>query len=333
MGARQLRKIQLGREVTPGTAIAATALWRGTGALKDDREVVFGTEDIGVLADTDRSLTQKLQASLAMTATEATYEQLPYIFEAGIKKVGTGAADGTGSDKIYVYPLSTTAQNTIQTFTIEGGDNSGAERMEYAYVADFTLAGQVYKPLNVTANWIGRQTSANAFTGGVALIPVDTAIAFGTGKLYIDAIGGTLGTTQVSGSLKSLNLKCKTGVEPMPSVENLYYTSHAIVDPTLTFDCVFYWDANAIAEKANFRNEVSRLLRFKFEGPTVATPGTTYTKKTLLVDIPGGKWLKFSELQDDAGHNVVTASYEWRYNATALAAATFTVVSETATLP
>ena len=43
--------------------------------------------------------------SLAMAATPATFEQLPHILEAGIKSVGTGAADGAGTGKIYAYPI------------------------------------------------------------------------------------------------------------------------------------------------------------------------------------------------------------------------------------
>ena len=335
MGVRQLRKIQLGKEASGsyGTAVTATAIWRGTGTLRDDREVMFGTEDVGILGGTDRSFTQKLQASLAMSETEATFEQLPYILEGGIKKVGTGSADGLGTDKIYTYPLSTTAINTIQAFTIEGGDNVSAERMEYSVVTDFTLAGQVYKPITMTANWIGRQSSPNAFTGSVPLIAVDTAIMFGTGKLYIDDIGGTIGTTQVSGSLKGMTLKVKTGVEPLPSVENLYYTTAAIIDPSVTMDLVFYWDSNTVTEKTKFVSETSRLIRLKWEGPAVAIAGTTYSKKTLMIDLPGGKWTKWSELQDDGGHDIVTASYEWRYNTTAASAVQFVVVNEVTTLP
>ena len=125
----------------------------------------------------------------------------------------------------------------------------------------------------------------------------------------------------------------KTGIEQLPSIENLFYTSHAIVDPKLTMDIVFYWDANAIAEKVNFRNQAARLIQVKFEGPGVGTPGTTYSKKTLIVNLYGGKWLKWSELQDDTGHDVVTASFECRYNVAGANLASFIVVNETATLP
>ena len=165
MGARQLRKLQWGKETTPGTAVAATFLWRGSGTLKDERDVKFATEDVGILTDTDRSYIDKLLASLALTPTEATFEQLPYLFEMGVKLVGTGAADGAGTDKVYTYPLSSTAQNTIKTYTIEGGDNAGAERMEYCYADTITLDGKAYGPLMMSAQLYGRQSAVNAFTG------------------------------------------------------------------------------------------------------------------------------------------------------------------------
>ena len=49
-GVKALRKVQLGLESTKGTAVAATALWRGTGTIEDKREVVFPDEDIGYLS-------------------------------------------------------------------------------------------------------------------------------------------------------------------------------------------------------------------------------------------------------------------------------------------
>lgn len=333
MGARQLRKIQLGAESPAGTLHAATTIWRGTGTTRDDREILFATEDVGILSDTDRSFTQKIEASIAMTPTEATFEQLPYILAASIKNVVTGSADGAGTDKIYTYPFSTTTQNTIQTFTIESGDNSGAEALNYGYVDQFVLDGQIYKPLMMSANWVGRQSVPQAFTGALTPILVDVPIIFGTGKLYIDEPGGTIMTTQVSGSLKSFKFTYKSGIERVPTVENLYFTSHAIVDPKATFDIVFYWDTNAIAEKVKFRAETARLIALKFEGPSVATGGTTYQKKTLILQFPGGKWTKWSEIQDDGGHDVITASFESRYNVQGAVWGTVIVVNELTTLP
>ena len=48
-GIRALRKLQYGKETTAGTAVAATAVWRGIGTIQDNLETVFPAEDIGIL--------------------------------------------------------------------------------------------------------------------------------------------------------------------------------------------------------------------------------------------------------------------------------------------
>jgi hypothetical protein len=71
----------------------------------------------------------------------------------------------------------------------------------------------------------------------------------------------------------------------------------------------------------------------KWEGKTVATPGTTYSKKTLIVNLYGVKWTKISEVTADTGHDIVTASFEANYNITSANMATFIVVNEVTALP
>ena len=140
-GSRALRKLQLGRETTAGTAIPATTIWRGLGVIKDNRDVMFPEEDVGILGGTDRSYIAKYWSELAMPAVEATFEQIPYIFEAGIKLIQTGTVDTAGSGYIYTYPAPTTAQNTHGTYTIEGGDDQQAEEFDYVFVKHFNLSG------------------------------------------------------------------------------------------------------------------------------------------------------------------------------------------------
>lgn len=49
-GRKRLSYIQLGKESTAGTAVAATAIWRGMGsALSDDREIVQVEELIAIM--------------------------------------------------------------------------------------------------------------------------------------------------------------------------------------------------------------------------------------------------------------------------------------------
>ena len=162
MGQKWAQKIQLGRETTAGTAVAATSIWRGVGGMiKDDREVTMVEEQVGFVQNILRSYIGSIGGSLSMAATPATFEQLPHILEAGIKTVGTGAADGAGSGKIYDYVKGTTSIETLKTYTIETGDNQQAEEMEYSFVESFTLSAAL-----------------SGFTAGVALV-LTTLLGYG----------------------------------------------------------------------------------------------------------------------------------------------------------
>jgi len=113
------------------------------GVIEDQSEQVEVEEHVGYISGVDRTYVPKLLAALSMEAVPATFEQLPYLCEAGIKAIGTGATDGAGSDRVYTYTLPTTALNTIKTYTIEGGDNQQAEEMEYCFVEDLELSGNL----------------------------------------------------------------------------------------------------------------------------------------------------------------------------------------------
>jgi hypothetical protein len=331
-GIRALRKIQLFKEVTAGTPGAATTIWRGLGTIEDQREVTYVEEDIGYISGQDRTFTAKLLAALAMEEVPATFEQLPHILNAGVKLVETGVADGAGSGKIYTYTFPTTAKNTIRTYTLEGGDDQEAERMEYAFVDAFALSGAGGEALMMSADWIGRQVALNAFAGGATLPTVEDVI-FSLGKLFIDAIGGTIGTTLQSNTLLGMTLNCKTGWVPVFAADgNKFFSFHKITKPEVTIDLTFEHDAVGAARKVDWRAETARLFRIQFEGSTLATPGTSFTKKTIRIDC-ASKIEKVSKLDEADGNDILTVTLRPRYNATAARFLEIAVINELATLP
>ncbi len=330
-GVKVLRKIQLGAESAAGTAVAATALWRGMGSREGGPVVKFPEEHVGYLSGLDRSYAGSLEAKATLEG-EATFEQLPYIFAAGIKNTVTGAADGVGTSKIYAYAFPTTSANTIKTYTIEGGDNQAAEEMEYSFVTGFKLSGKPREALMVSADWIGRQISTSTYTGAIA-VPTVEEIPFATGVLYLDAIGGTIGTTLKSNTLLGMEVDVKTGLQPVWTGDGqLYFAFHKQVAPEITVKMTFEHDTTSVAEKAIWRAQTARLLRLQFTGSAVGTPGTTYSKKTLRLDM-AGKWEKFDKLDEIDGNDVVSGTFRARYNGTAAQFATFTVVNELTALP
>jgi hypothetical protein len=50
--------------------------------MKDDREVVFPEEFIGVIGGGDRSYTPKLAGSVSFDSVDATFEALPHLLMA-----------------------------------------------------------------------------------------------------------------------------------------------------------------------------------------------------------------------------------------------------------
>jgi len=327
-GIKALRKIQLGREGTAGTECDATILWRGVGTIEDALETVFPEEDIGYLSGVDRTYIPKVEARLSMDATPCTFEQVCHILEAGVKTVTATTAGGSHQ---YAYAFPTTAANTIQNYTVEGGDNQQEEQFLYGFVTDFNLSGTAGEAVMMSANWIGRQVATGSFTTGIA-VPTVEEVLFNKGKLYIDETSGALGTTPITTQFLDFNLAVNTGWVPVYTGDGaLYFTYNKSTPPELVCDVTFEHSTTAVAELANWRAGTARLLEIKFEGSALGTTGTAYSLKTLKIDLTG-KWESFAKIGERNGNDIVTGTFRARYNATDTTFATITSVNNQASL-
>jgi hypothetical protein len=333
-GGKWAQKNQIGGETTAGTAVAADTIWRGMGKmLKDDRKVTIVEEILGIAIPSDRSYIAELGAVWAMSPTPATFEQVNHIFEAGIKLVGTGAADSTGSGKIYAYPVGKTSLNTIKTYTIESGDNQQAEEAEYMFVTDFTITADPKKSVMVSSNWFGRQSTNASFTGALTAPTVEEVLP--KGAVYIDTVGGTYGGTAVSQTLLKYTIKVQTGWRAKWTIDNgqLYFDFHYFDFDSYKaeVEVTYEHNATAVAEKAAFRAETPRLLRVQFAGSTLTTAGN-FTTKLLRLDMPI-KYTEMDALDSDNGNSILKFKAFSGYNETAAEALTATVINELANVP
>jgi hypothetical protein len=294
--------------------VAATAIWRGTGVIKDNREVMFPEEDVGILGGTNRSYIARTWSELAMPSVESTFEQLPYIFEAGVKAVANGTVDTAGSGYVYTYTASTTAQNSTNTYTIEGGDDQQAEEFDYAFVKHLNLSGDGQGALMMSADWTGQATSNTTFTGAIS-IPTVEEIIVNNASLYIDDSGGTIGSTEVSNTLFGIDLDYTTGLQEFWAVDgSLDFSLIKFTADEIVLSLVYEHNGSTVTEKAKYRAGSTRLVRLLFNGTALATAGT-FTYKTLRLDM-AGVYEDWSELQDQDGNDVVTATLRVRYSGT-----------------
>jgi hypothetical protein len=330
MGVKRLRKIQLGLETTPGVLVPATAVLRGLeGTLEDEREQKFSVEDVGVLGGTDHNFEVKVGGKLDLSG-EANFEQLPYFLAMAVKDAVTGVADGGGSGFVYSYPLPTTAKNDVKTYSFRAGDDYQAETMAFAFCPDLELSGSSGEEVKLSANLEGGEVVPGTFTGGLVLPSVETLL-FQKARLFIDPLSGVIGTTQVSNALVGFSLKIKGGKVRRWTASGLLTHSHLGQDaPEVELSLTFEHEGSASALKTAWRSRATQLVRLEILGNALGTAGT-YTTKLFRVDLVG-KWTKFDKLEEQDGNDIVTGTFQARYNVTANTMGTFLVVNEKSAL-
>jgi hypothetical protein len=332
-GIKALRKLQMGAHTSSdsGDAIPATSIWRGMGTLEDARNFYFVAEDVGIMTGTDRSNISQLGSKLSLDATEATYEQLPYLCEMAIQTATPTADSDAGSGYAYQYTFPTTAANTIKPYCWEGGDNQQAEVANYMHCADFSLAGDEGKAWMMSANLFGRDVNNDTFTAGLTLPAVNHA-NFGQSYFYIDNDSDDFGDTVVSQTLLASTFKYATNfVAKHPANGRLDFSFVQPTMPEISLAVTFEHDGTAVTEKGYWRTQTPRLIRIKNEGVALTTAGA-YTYRTIQLDI-AGKFTKFNKLGERNGNDVLEATFIGRYNAAQATAGNILIVNELSALP
>lgn len=329
-GVRKLRKMQIGPEATAGTPVAATEVWRGmTNGIVAQDVIQAIEEDIGNLGGANRTHKSSIGARAAIPETPLTAEQFVWLLQAGVEAQQTGVADGAGSGKIYTHDFPLTTLNTIKTLTVEAGNNQKAFEMEYAFVPEFSVQGEPDALVMMSGMFTGRQKTATTFTAlSVAAVH---EFPFNQSSLYLDAIGGTIGSTQISCALLGFTIDINTGLVPIQAGDgSLLYCAVQQVGWEVRANVVFRHTNDADTEEANAIAETARLMQIKLEGEDLATGGTDYSKFSVLFNLPG-KWAEpLGELEDRDGNDILTGVFVSKYDPTAAAGPSIIVVNETA---
>lgn len=298
-GTTTYNKVQFGRETTAGTPVNATKIWRGKASMiEDDRSIKVVEEEVGILVPAERSYVASVIGRMNLPQTELTFEQFPHILEAGIH---TATPTGAGPyEYAYVFPTNTT-QPAIKTYTIEAGNalvSSDHHEMAYSFVTEFELNGQKQEAWMMNANYVGRQANQASMTALTTLEAVEEA-NFQNTLLYIDATGGTIGTTLKSGVLLSARLRFRTGLVPVFTADGqLYFTSHKRVRPALDFSIKMELETASVvaAERAFYKSQAVRLFKL----------GVTGSSSRALDIEWAGKYDSISDYENDDDNTVVT---------------------------
>jgi hypothetical protein len=160
MPAIQARVIQLGKETTWGTPVAATARLMGL------TDATFQPDDVTeVLPNLGRygpgpNAAQLSQAASGNISVYGTYEDLPYILD-GI----FGEATPSGSDPYtYDYSAPIASAPTPKKYTIEYGTSGASYEMSGGLMKTLRISGVAGRYWEVATDVIGEALAAAALT-------------------------------------------------------------------------------------------------------------------------------------------------------------------------
>lgn len=202
-------QVQIAKETTWGTAVSpmtAKLMDVTDFTLKPIVESTRHKTRRGSFAPAYKSNITKIAAEGSFESL-ASFEDLPYWIES-VFGIATPSGSGTYT-RDYAAPL-TSAPTSPRIFSVVYGTGSDIYRGIGIQVAKLTISGERNAPLMVKGDLIGKEVDSS---GALAALSDRTteAILFPSTALYIDASGGTIGTTAIADLWSSFELSIDTG--------------------------------------------------------------------------------------------------------------------------
>ena len=208
-------RIQIGKESTRGTAVAATrkiltkaASFRVLETLEEFEGQMHGT-----LARTAMAPLVVRNGTEFQIATDLDFEQILLALLSGVRGGVTPTVPGTGEARLWTFTPSMVADPLPTTYTIEYAERDMAASpnelgMEapYGFTTGFEIAGGLDQLPQITMDMVARKTSLAASTGALALPTLSVASNLRWG-VYIDSTWANLGTTQITGQVYGFTYK------------------------------------------------------------------------------------------------------------------------------
>jgi hypothetical protein len=290
MGLRQLSVVQLGKESSAGTLVAATQKLMGvyTATWHEQRTKDSPEELRQSLARYFRATTLDVLATLDLEQT-CTFEELPYQLYMGVRGDPTVTNDAAGTTGYrYLWRPTLTAVDVPRTYSFEVGDNTQAYTMPYGFVRNLEISFAVRERTRLRSSVVGRSLTAGAFTGSLSDRTVEDA--FGQGwELYVDNQGGTIGTTRYGGCITGGTWRIPQCFVPHNCIDGANtFTRHQMVNLAPELELTVELDSTAQAiRSAAYTQDTHQLIRLQNYGSNVHGAFTPPVAPTLVVGSAG----------------------------------------------
>jgi hypothetical protein len=289
-----------------------------------DRPLYAGTDTTGTYESNRVPAYGRERVSFSVTE-EATFEDLPWWLQMGVKGGVAGSAGTT--DYTYTF-VPSVATDDLKSATFEYGETGNPYESQQCMIDSFTLRMDADNDAEpgwmFDATMLGRNRATTAFTGSLTDRAREIITARGT-KIFIDDAGGTIGTTQKTGSLISCSITVNNNIHYKAFAEDItYVAANKVGRGNRTMDAQFTFEFDADTEFAKYRATApaQRLIRIEREGAAVINT-TIYPR--MRIDMYGF-WSSWSP-SDRQGNMTCTFGFKGFYDITAAKTFSFAIVN------
>lgn len=267
------QSVQIGVELTPGTAVAANKRLGSMGFAIGTETEISPLRPIGQKYPSLQILGKEW--SEADLEGSPVYTELPYAFASlmnapQVSQIMDGPTP-TGA-YLWTFESNTYGDDNPVTFTVEQGSSFRAHRVSNCILKEYTMEWS-REEIELSGTWLAR-----AIEDGITLTPGPTALQQIPVKpsdlsVYLDTTPTNIGKTKMLRALKG-EFNIEDRFEPLWVVDREQSSFAAVIEgePTVEFKMTMMADAQAMASLNSMRNGTTSFLRLEGVGPIIYTP-------------------------------------------------------------
>lgn len=271
MSGIRLTTIQHGLESVPGTLVAATFKYPGTGTLVFEDKIErpgYLTAEAGEGTIEDAFVSQT-GTTINLNDAPCSVELLAYLLNIGVKSV-------PGPTSSFAFTFPTTTVNTIGSMTFEFATAQQEYEAGYGFLEKFSIHGDGgANNGQIMFNGVvrARAASASSKTPGLGVYANHQPLIINAAtKFSIDAVGTAAGTgSHIAGTLRGFSLDCETGWKPGYYVDGRAAKDFSVPEGggnnfKITGNLKLLMGATAVTEIANARAGTGRIVQIALAG-------------------------------------------------------------------
>jgi hypothetical protein len=213
----------------------------------------------------------------------------------------------------WVFTPSSTAGATVDTATWEFFDGYRNWQARGVLVDTLALSGVISADTKLAATLFGQEMTPNTATSP----PAERLPDFIEGweaQLFIDAYGGTPGTTNIPGTMINWDTSIKNQATRKYFADNTT-AAGAVILGELGIQSTFMLEGNASAlAEYNFRDSATkRLIRVQLGNNRAVAGGQNGATKKVMIDLPGA-WTAIDLTPEDAGTKTFKFTQDYTYD-------------------